>query len=614
MSYSASQLLAISGIIQNTGLSVSQQMTLALANLQSTGTVTGKLRLVAINPATPASVVTALRTSIPGLALVAPASYTTLDASIIPTDITASVLSRANTFFLHGVQGFLGIFNAAVNACTVSREILGSLYVFQSSGFSGISPDITNHCDLVTGGITSKFGPLAVGSQDYLLASTLLTGGTTNSYSAYTATNISDSINAVADAITRLGTLYDFKKLSTVGTAVGIFTSLANQGLLSPSIRAALSAQGVSIANIATANENILKGILINIIGDDLKLIITGTQLDSANNISNGAQLLDAELLLPPTAVNAIPGGTLTNLATQLISLNLTYTDTAQLVNTLKNLQIPNITYLSRLTQPVPDFDAHIIQSNFARGSGQFGSPLVQELIGTPGGFEHTAAAGIMLNILIAISSTAEVLAVQSAATALLSAIGSGNTAAINSAGNTLISAINVLANDPVYSTALATMNTQIANMITQLQLELANCQLAGLDIYATIPGTTNWSLNTSILPSLAVDPNSINVVSYLQNMTTNDVYGEAFSALLSEGQNNQSLLAVGVNNPGQPDLIQVSSVMKSLGGGGLTLIQRDNIIDYARNHDLDIENSLENAALFGYNNSFYVGYGYPAA
>jgi hypothetical protein len=614
MSYSAAQLLAISGIIQNTGLSVSRQMTAAIANLQSPGTVTGQLRLVAVNPATPATVITALRTKIPGLAMVAPLSYTTLDASIVSTDITGSVLNRANIFFSRGVRGFLGIFNAAVNACTISRNVLGSLYVFQSNGFLGISPDTTNHVDLATGGITSKFGPLAIGSQDHLLASTLYTGGQPNVAYAANATNIAASINAVADAIANLGSLYDFKKLSTVGTAVGIFTSLANQGLLSQSIQAALAAQGVSIANITAANENILNGVLLNITGNDLKTIIAGTHLIPANSITDGSQLLDAASLLSPSAINAIPGGTLKSLATQLISLNLNYSTTSQLINALKNLQIPNTTYLSALTQPVPDFDIHMIQNNFARGSGQFGSPLVQELIGTPGGFSHTSAAGIMLNTLISIASVTEVLAVQSACTSLLSAIGTGNTAAINAAANTLISAVNTLASTSAYSTALATMNTQVSNMITQLQLELVNCQLAGLDIYAATPGTTNSSLNTSILPSLANDPNKINVVGYLQSMTTNDVYGEAFSALLSEGQNNQSLSALGASNPGQPDLSQASLILNSLGGGGLTLAQRDNVINHARNHNLDIENSLENAALFGYNSSFYVSQGYPAA
>ena len=609
MSYSAAHLLVISGISQNKGLAVSADLIASINVIQSTSIVSGQLRAVAVHPSASPAMITTLRTQVPGLSLIAPVS------TVLPTgvtvDVTGSVIKRANIFFSRGVLGFLGLFNIAVNSCQTSRDVLGSLYTFQSRGFKSISPGSNSHTDLITGGITSRFGPLAIGADDYIKASTLYTGGPAITRSPK---DIQSSISAVADAITGIGSLYNFRDLQTFGTPAGLISSLNQQGLLNNIVAQALRDQGVNLNALATANDNILIGILKTIKGSDLQKIITATGLvvPTSQKINDASQLLQASSIMNSNAVSAIPGGSLTGLAQQLIGLNLVFSNTKQLSTAFKNVTIPDIPALSELTQPIPDNDITIIESAVPVGSGQFGSALIQELIGTPGGFVHTDAAKQIAFTVNSIAAQTEVQAVSDAAVALLVIYNAGGNA--TAAEATLTSAIATLVADVVYTVGLATLTTQISNMISQLQLEIANCDLAGLDIYSSIPGVTNAVLRSSVIPSLSPDPNQIGVNLYLRSLVTDDIYGQSVYSILIQGLNANALKSVTSISVGIPDVTEASQKLGASTGAGLTAAQRDNVIDYARNHNLDLATALENAALFGYNNSFYVSRGYASA
>jgi len=384
--------------------------------------------------------------------------------------------------------------------------------------------------------------------------------------------------------------------------------------LLNNSVTQALRDQGVNLNALTTANNNILIGILKTIQGSDLQKIITATGLvvPTSQKITDASQLLQASSIMNSNAVSAIPGGSLTGLAQQLIGLNLVFSNTKQLSTAFKNVTIPNIPALSELTQPIPDEDIAIIESAVPIGSGQFGSALIQELIGTPGGFVHTDAAKQIAFTVNSIAAQTKVQAVSDAAVALLAVYNAGGNA--TSAEATLISAIATLVADVVYTVGLATLTTQISNMISQLQLEIANCDLAGLDIYSSVPGVTNAVLRSSVIPSLSPDPNQIGVNSYLSSLATDDIYGQSVYSILVQGLNANALKSVTSISVGIPDVTEASQKLGASTGAGLTAAQRDNVIDYARNHNLDLATALENAALFGYNNSFYVSRGYAPA
>jgi hypothetical protein len=637
MTYAASQLIAISGLSQNTGLGISADLATALATAQSTNTLTGILRKIATNPVVSVTILLGMRTKLPGLCLVAPISYTALPATILPADITKSIQNRSAIFFQRGAQGFLGILTRAFGVCQTTRATLASLYSIQSSGFTGIGPGITNHTDLITGGISSKFGPLAPGSTSYLKNSTLYTGKPT---SLVTAADIKNGITAVADGILKLVTLYDFQDLATLGTPQGLIVNLYKQGLINTAFLNLLATENITIGSISSSNSTVLTGLLKQLTGNDLQKIIVGTGLQvlSATAINTGADLLDATKLLPVSAVDAIPGGTLIALANQLISLNLTFDNTSSLANAFKNITISDTPRLNALASPIPDADANKIKSIVPKGSGEFGAPLIQELIGTPSGFVHTEALGTINVIAQSLANSTEALALQSAAVTLDSkytaqaaakaAYDAANTdtkpsllPALNTATADVVTAetafttafnnfITVSSNTSSYTTA----DNAIKSIITQIQTELTNCVLSGTDIYSTQPGTTNTLLTTLSFPTFGVDADRVGVSAMLLACATKDIYGEAIQSILLQGQNEQALKTVGGKSVGVPTVAQVTKIYRAQTGGDLSVQQKENIIDYARNNSLDVGEAITNAALYGYDNMFYTSRGYPSA
>lgn len=610
MTYSASQIIAISGVHQNLGLQVSQQLQDRIADLVSTTVLSGKIRRVMIHPSAGTLVKNSVRTNIPGIGVAAPSGYD-LPAGINALDIPGSISSIASTYFVNNVSGYLSILGSATSSCRVSREVLGSLYSFESGGFTGIAPDVSNHIDLVTGGITSKFGPLAVGSEDYLRASGLYSGGASISTSA---TDIRRSINAVAEAIIGLGTLYDFQQLSTFGTAYGLINSLLAQGLIKTDFLRSFSDQNIDINALDRANETILISILQKIQGTDVSRIIAGTGLQLPTNaiIQNAADFLKADKVIDISAINAIPGGTLVDLANKLISLRASYETKDDLVTALKNVEILNSPTLSSLNVPVPRSDVNIIRDAFPSGSGDFGSPYIQEIIGTPSGYIHTDAFVIIFRVISSISSSAQAQALAAAADTLHAKYVAGGSATAEESA--FITAIDNLVGVSAFVSLREEADNAIKDIIDQVALEVENQDKVGLDLTINIPGATAIGQLCSLLPSLGVDAFNSGATPMLLDMLTDDIYGEAVRAVLLQGSNEQVLKNIGKETIGISDIEKVALGVRALAGEGLTPQQRENVIEDARAKNLDISNALANAVFYGYNNQYYVSRGYPAA
>lgn len=628
MSYSAVQLIAISGLLQNTGLGVSPTLVAQLDNMQSTEVITGKLRRVAVHPSVATSVVESMRATLPGICMVAPASYTSLSSLITTTDVTQSIRNRANQFFTRGLNGYLGVLSKAEADCQLSRDMLGSVYAFDNVQFSSINPDITKHIDLATGGLSSKFGPLAKNSEDYRRASGLYSAGVGSAGTITTdAVDVERSIRAVGQGIRRIGTLYDLYDLPTLGTPAGLIKSLYKQGLLTTKYSGrtntndanfidALASEGITISTVDTANQVVLTDLLTKV---DQSIFIekvikaTGLIVPSGAIINNAGDFLKAAKVMPTNAVNAIPYGTLYQLGQQLISLNVSYPNIDALVSALLSIQVPAHTNLAQLTKPVPPADITVVRNAVPTGTGDFSSCKIQELIGTPSGYVHLDSLESISLIASKLSSTTEGLAVIAAADAVYTKYAAALTATTEEAA--LISAINSLAAVTAYKQNIATTNTDISNCIDQIELELANCTKTGLDVYSTIPGNNNIFFTIASFPKFGVDIYNTGIRDMLVNMTTENKYGEALRACLIQGQNDKILQSIGTKNIGIPD-VTASAKEYQLANGGtvLTIQQRENVIADARAQQLLESDAIRNAELYGYNNQYYVSRGYPVA
>lgn len=610
MAYSASQLIAISGFSQNLGIQVSQEFQNQLSTVNSTSVLSGKIHRVLIHPSASSTVKNHVRNNIPGIGLVAPSGYA-MPIGIDPVKPLDDLLDLANSYFDNGVSGFLSILGAATSACANSRDVLGSLYALESEGFRGIAPDIANHIDLVTGGITSKFGPLAIGSQDYFRASGLYSGGATTTS---TPADIKRSINNVADAINNLGSLYNFQQLETLGTAAHLIESLLTQGLIKQEYVESFSDQLVDINNLGASSESTLIGILEKITGSDVLRIISGTglQLPTSSIINNAADFLKTEKVIEVSAASAIPDGTLKKLAAQLISLNVSFATKDDLVLALKNIEILDTPLLSNLAEPVPTIDIQNIRDSFPSGSGDFGSPYIQEMVGTPSGYIHSSALATIFRVVSSISSNSTAITLASAADVLYAKYVAGGSAAAEETAFT--TAIDNLVAVNALSTLLTEAKDAMADILDQIKLEQENQDRAGLDLTINIPGSPVIAQLSTLLPTFAADALNSGATPMLLKMLTDDIYGQATRAVLLQGSNEQILKTIGKETIGISDIEKVALGVRALEGEGLTPQQRENVIEDARAKNLDINNALANAVFYGYNNQYYVSRGFPPA
>ena len=609
MAYSAVQLLSVSGILQNDGLGVAESLTDRLDGIQDTETVPGKLRRVAIHSSVSSAVITAMRDTLPGLCLVAP-SGVLASSFLAVTDVTNSVRNRADVLFQRGVTGFLNVLSTATTSAQTSREVLGALHSLNTGGFKGVAPDIKNHIDLATGGITSKFGPYAQGSQAYLKASGLLTDTTV----VTTPADVKRSIVAVADGILNLGTLYNFLDLASIGTPAGLMTSLYKQGLLKTDLIATFLADGVDVTNLSKTSDSAITSCLAKITGDALQRIIVGTniQLPTGISLNTGADLLKAEKLLSAAAVDAIPGASLTGLAAQLISLNITFSTVNDIISTLRNLEIPDFPALMAMNSPVPGVDVDFLTQALAIGTGEFGAATLEEIIGTPCGYIHNDALDSLALAYSSIGSLAQMIAVGEAADALYAVYAASGT--VTTEETDLIAALTTLKAVTIYRSYFETMDQAVTDMINQITTEVVNCTKTGVDVYATMPGAINTVLTALTLPALGADPNNIGAGKMLVKLAKDNKYGQAIRASLLQGQNELVLKRIGARTIGIPDVSKLSKEIRTAGGQGLTLQQKENVTTDARERGLDIANALSNAALYGYDNKYYVSRGYPSA
>jgi hypothetical protein len=628
MSYSAVQLIAISGLLQNTGLGVNTRLVAQLDNMQNTIVITGKLRRVAVHPNVSTLVLDSMRTTLPGICMVAPVTYTSLSAAITAVDITESIRTRADQFFLRGVNGYLGIVSRADADCQMSRDILGAVYSYDGTSFSSVNPDVTKHIDLATGGLSSKFGPLARNSEDYRRASGLYSAGVGSSgVITSDAVDIERSIRAVGEGIRRLGTLYNLFDLATLGTPAGLIKSLYTQGLLSTKFSGrtgttdadfieALLSEGITLTNIDTANQIVLTDLLTKVtdpIFINKVITATGLIVPSGVVITNAGDFLKANKVMPNNAVGAIPYGTLYQLGQQLLSLNISYSTSDALVEALLTINVPSHEILANLTRPVPSDEIAVIRDAVPSGTGDFSSCKIQELIGTPSGYVHLDSLETIALVASKLSSTTEGLTLISAADAVYAKYAADLSATVEEAA--LISAIDSLAAVTDYKQNIESTNIAISNCVNQIELEIANCNKTGLDIYSTIPGNNNIITTITSFPSFGVDNHNSGIKDMLIDTTTIDKYGEAIKACLIQGQNDKILQTIGTKNIGIPDIASNAKKYQfESGQTTLTIQQRENVIADARAQQLLESDAIRNAELYGYNNQYYVSRGYPVA
>jgi hypothetical protein len=187
-------------------------------------------------------------------------------------------------------------------------------------------------------------------------------------------------------------------------------------------------------------------------------------------------------------------------------------------------------------------------------GSGEFGNPMITDIIGTAAGHVHTSALNVMNTMSDKVMSSIEGININSAITTLTNAVNSsfdpGSDPAVLAAKNALDNAVSALNNtgNLDLQNVLSTGVTKFQNSVSQIAKEVSNMSLASIDLNISPSSSINGLLGMATkLQGFGVDKMNLGFSTMFENMSTNNVYGDAIKAALAEGKNIANLAKYGI-------------------------------------------------------------------
>jgi len=628
-------------------------------SLQSVTRICGKLTRIVNAASTSVVLVNAIRSNVPGFALMVGLGVVTQaaqNAGVNPNDIVGSAVRRANDLITSPLKFLENAFRArsyAQASFTSSgiAEVFGAL-----RSVSNLLTACKTFTDLITGGVTARIGPNA----DNTVAGARLRAAGVNISGA----QIRRGLSVVTDAMRRLGTLWDPGEADLIGTPNGLVLSLQNQGIADDvGLRQPLLDQGIFLDDeddVRSANPLVVLEALRTIQGRELEAIIVRTSSIPfvRSSIITAADLCRGDLLIGQDALDNIPYGTLTNFGQQIASLGIKNRATwEQIADVLDSLELPDIGLIDNPSFPS---DMASLAPFLGAGNGLFGDATMFDFLGTAAGFAHTEAYERISAANDRLEQTAE-------GQALIVALefyelhSDPSDPLNNTAENNLIAALQAVKTspDPVVRQAVEEADKSILDSALQLISEITNALATGYGIYTTInilitaaiaiseaiaaaaaslgsPGSTAATkaatqaglVNAAAFPEgffkfsgglkavfqfigdivdgIADATGITNLLSEIANPNTQG--GQAILALQAEARNSQTLAKVGMKVP-TVDLDEEAAKRRARFGFGLTTEQQLLIASYGREKGLgvnQIEELLFINAYYGYQRHFF--------
>lgn len=629
------------------------------SGLQSVTRVCGKLTAI-VNAASTSVVLTnAIKNNAGGFALtvgLGAVSATAQQAGVNPNAIVSSAIQRANDL----VQTPMRFIEQALRAQSHAQaSFTGSGIADVFGALRGVSQLLTackTFTDLISGGITANLGPNA---DNTLTGRRLRAAGVSIS-----GAQIRQGLRTVTAAMRNLGTLWNPNLPEWIGTPNGIVYSLREQGIAEDvGLREALLQEYVSMDDdeeVFNTSPMVIKEALKRITGVELRAIIerTGVVLAQPNNCLTAADLCRADVLMPQSAIDNIPYGTLENFGRQIASLGITNKVTWNLIaDALDELELPDIGLIDN-----PSFESDIaaLKPYLGYGSGLFGDATLTDLIGTAGGAAHTEAFKLISDANDRLESTAEGQALMVALEYY--ELHDDPADPLNGIAETnLIAALEAVKNspNPVVQQASADADKGILDSALQLVNEITNAVATGYAVYSIIKtiasvaasigaaiaassasqGATGsgppaaavntgmttalsenkegfWSFTQGLKAAIALVSNIIeavadatgisNLLATMANPNTRG--GQAILAMQAEARNTQTLKKLGIKMP-QVDIEEQAALKRARYGFGLTTEQQQIISNYAINNRLTAEQTADLLfvnAYYGYQRHFF--------
>ena len=468
-------VLMLSGILNDQGLQIPADLESRIASFKYSTQLTGKLSIVAQHPYTSSTVLAALQNSIPGLSGVIPSTVTdTIPVGIDQHDVIGSIHNRAQAIVGNGLVGLLEAIGIANGAMTLNYGVHASAEAYKQQSYDAIQIGATGYTDIVTHGLTSSFGPLAVGTPAQV--------GFSSSNRTPTIEEVSRSLSGLAAGLRKLGRLYDLKDFASIGHAYGLVRQLAKAGLYwNTNLHNLMTNNGYDVNTITEADDLAMTQLLQRITGDDLTRIINtvGLTPPDVNLINTAADLLIANKVLPGDAAAAIPHGDLTRLGEKLTTLGVNPSNIEAFSHTLDTVTIPDTANLNTLLTPLPDNQYLNLKAQLPSGDGLFGNPTIDDILGSVTGQAYQTDIDILNTSALNASLTTKG---QTLGTALDNYITVLATAATpnSTLENALIAAINDLVKENA-SSSVTNSNSAIIRIVARAVREFNNCNKVGL-------------------------------------------------------------------------------------------------------------------------------------
>ena len=508
------QAVVAAGLLRNQGLGIPAAVTTAINGFNNTGLADACRLAIAANPTT--EMYEALLT-IPGcLTGMVPYSLrNTVSMPLFSTfsfdNLIADVGIQASNAMTNGTKGLTQILPAVHSYCMNSFELIGTFEKMKTTDYGDFGVTVDSYKDIVTGGVNSQYKHVVNGVSSVGYA-------------------------ALSNQFGNFGTMYDATDLSSLSDPRALCQNLLNQGFYL--ISELLTVAGIDVTSLSTSNEALVLQALANITGTELKVILTVTNFHSFKPMDNLADVLDINKVLSPAAATAA-GGSFTALAKKLSNMGGKFTsfdEVKSLYSSIQDATIPSLTALPTLG-PSTLFAG--TTSSLGTGSGTFNNPTVYDCLGS------TVGTGYIDNINSMTAIQAQVLTTTPGQQLLSAIVAAQSSPSSSAVAADIIAAANLISagNTTLLANGLTAFNA-VFDLLFVERKNLANAGIVLAEATGSISGITAF---VSELHSVHTDPMHLKYSDLIKQLVTTDVYGEAISAAIAEGQNIAQLNSYGI-------------------------------------------------------------------
>jgi len=502
--FTPAMALAAASLLENRGIGISEGMLSAITRFNESNIVAACQEKIASSD-TPANVVSAIRSLPYCLTGAVPRS---MSAGILAAikdqffldNLILDVKNQATKLMSYKAIGLAGFIIDVNQYCVTSYYLKGYMDELKVARFRNFGFNINNYKDEITGGINSQYSHVV--------------GGVS-----------SDAYHLLFNQISNFGTLFDVKNLYNLNDPRALCVNLVDQGFTK--IRTYLADAGVDYDEIETANIDKVMSALKNIRSTDLKTILTVTNFVPYSKLESLAEVFQLDKILSPKAVVAA-GGSLESLTNKLVNVGGDFSSFDDLKQTYLSIEDKELKYLNTFTDLVGNIEINPDNEKLGVGTDIFSNPTIFDCLGCLTGQGYTEDIETLLTVHTKLNNS-------SLERDLLQAL-------INDDSEKIAECKSYIDGNAELIALMNQGNRSFRNIFKRLLIERKNLNSSNID-------TADLDQNISTLYSFVValstaydQLKNLRFIEFIKAILTDDPYGEAVGAVITEGTNNYLL------------------------------------------------------------------------